>query len=152
MAATFVYNHNLMVILNGISLVEKLFNTKLDYGRMKVFGCRSQPCLHAYRKNKLDRKSSPHIFLGYQASNSGYILLNSESRRVIISRDVFVENDFSLNIALAEDQDQDSSHDYSHRLASYILVVLLRKKTDSVPVLIDLGSASPTRISDRSKI
>lgn len=27
MVATFVYNHNSMAILNGISLVEKLFNT-----------------------------------------------------------------------------------------------------------------------------
>ena len=45
----------------------------------------------AARKMKLDKKSEVGIFLGYASMTKGYIIYNLKEKRVIISRNVVVD-------------------------------------------------------------
>jgi hypothetical protein len=51
-----------------------LYTQSLDYQRLKVFGCLCYPLLHPYGHHKLEYRSKPYIFLGYQYA--GYKCLN----------------------------------------------------------------------------
>lgn len=53
-------------------------------------------------------RSSPHIFLGYPDSVSGYLCYNLTNGKIILSRDViFVENDFSESQRLSDLEDEE---------------------------------------------
>ncbi|WP_444547835.1 hypothetical protein, partial [Vibrio vulnificus] len=52
-------------LFNYLSLYECLFQEKWDYTLLKIFGCLCYPWLRPYTKSKLERRSSPCIFLVY---------------------------------------------------------------------------------------
>jgi hypothetical protein len=79
--------------LNYLSPYEKLYNTSPNYQKLKVFGCLCFPLLRPYGLHKLDFRSKPCIFLGYQFA--GYKCLDPVTNRAYLSRHVvFVENSF----------------------------------------------------------
>lgn len=88
MTATFLYNLNPSVVLGGKSPFEILFGTSPNYSKLKVFGCKSFPCLRSYRHSKLDPKSTPCVFIGYPANHDSYLCLDPDSGKIYISRDV----------------------------------------------------------------
>lgn len=98
MTASYLYNWNPSPLLQDKSSLEALFLRTPEYSKLRVFGCRCYPCLRPYRKNKLEVKSRPCIFVGYASQQDGYLCLEPTSRRIFSSRDVtFDENDFSLS-------------------------------------------------------
>ena len=74
---------------------ELLFYTNPDYSFLKTFGCLCFPLLRPYNKHKLEPRSSPFVFLGYAFNAKGYLCLNLQTHKLLISRHVaFHENSF----------------------------------------------------------
>jgi hypothetical protein len=81
------------VVLQNISLFQKLFNTPLDYTSLRVFGCKFFSLLRPYTAHKLEFRSKPCIFVGY--SHAGYRCLDITTNRVFLSGNVvFDESSF----------------------------------------------------------
>lgn len=64
-----------------------LYNQRPDFGSLKIFGCLCFPCLRPYNAHKLQFRSSPCTFIGYNNTHKGYVCLSQEGR-VYISRNV----------------------------------------------------------------
>lgn len=78
---------------NGISLMEFLFKFKPDYKFLKVFGCLCFPSLRSYNNHKIESRSTPCLFLGYNNLHQGYKCL-SQLGRLYISRHVLFYETF----------------------------------------------------------
>lgn len=75
------------------SLFFRLYRQHLDYGTLRVLGCKCFPYLGDYRTNKLEPKSLTCVFLGYSSKHKGYKCFNPTSSRINISQHVvFDEN------------------------------------------------------------
>lgn len=57
-----------------------------DLKNMRVFGCDAYALIPSSQRKKLDEKSMKMIFVGY--TTMGYRLMNPETRRIIVSRNV----------------------------------------------------------------
>ena len=92
---------------------ELLYKRKLDFSILKVFGCLCFASTIANNRNKFDCRSRKCIFLGFKNGVKGYVVLDTKSREVFISRDViFHERTF---IQLEEQIGQtDSEEDMSY--------------------------------------
>lgn len=47
-----------------------------EYRKLKTFECKALPNLQPYQKNKLEAKSSPHIYLGYPGKQMATFAMN----------------------------------------------------------------------------
>ncbi|KAE8690865.1 hypothetical protein F3Y22_tig00110893pilonHSYRG00648 [Hibiscus syriacus] len=70
-------------VLNGQSPFECMFNKKLDYGLLRVFGCRCFPHLRPFNVHKLDFRSQPCTFLGVSSQHKGFLCLTPDKCVVI---------------------------------------------------------------------
>ena len=61
---------------------------KPDVSYLKVFGCNAFVHILDQKRKKLDKKSIRFIFVGYPAGCKGYKLYNSETKKMLRSRDV----------------------------------------------------------------
>jgi len=77
-----------------------LFKTSPNYTKLKTFGCLCFPWLKTYTKNKLEQKSEPCVFLGYNITQSAYICYNFKTNKIHHSHHVyFLENEFPYSYA-----------------------------------------------------
>jgi len=89
----FVINRRPTPTFPYLSPYGKLYKRALDYQRLRVFGCLCYPQLLPYGLHKLDYRSKPFIFLGY--NYAGYKLLESVTNDAYLSHHVvFNENSF----------------------------------------------------------
>ena len=58
----------------------------------RVFGSTCYALIHKQQHNKLDGKSHKCIFLGYSNTSRAYRLYNEDTKRFIVSRDVYFLN------------------------------------------------------------
>ena len=97
--ATAVYLRNCVLtrsLSERMTPYEKWYGRKPDLSHLKVFGCMAYayiPDIH--RNGKLSKKAEKLRFVGYSLQTKGYRLINEDTGRVVISRDViFNESDF----------------------------------------------------------
>lgn len=76
-----------IVSKDGLTPLQRLFHTKLDYSFLKVFCCSCYPFIHPFNRHKLDFKSIKCVFLIYSPSHRAYKCLHPNGC-VYISRDV----------------------------------------------------------------
>jgi hypothetical protein len=69
----------------------KLYNRESNYQELRAFGCLCYPLLIPYGLNKLEYRSKPCIFLGY--NHAGYKCLDLVTNRVYLSRHVVFNED-----------------------------------------------------------
>ena len=70
----------------------------MSYRHLKVFGCLAYVCVAKDQRGKLDPKTRPYIFLGYDDDEFGYRLWDIANKKVIRSRDiVFMEEKTIVN-------------------------------------------------------
>jgi len=68
-------------------------NKKPDLSHVKVFGCEAYAHIPKLHRKKWDPKSKKLIFVGYQGDSKNYRLMDPETNRITVSRDVsFNEN------------------------------------------------------------
>jgi histone deacetylase 1/2 len=85
-------------VINNISPVERMLETKPDYKSLRVFGCACWPNLRPYNSRKLAFRSKQCVFLGYSPRHKGVKCLEISTGRVYISRDVvFDKNVFPFS-------------------------------------------------------
>ena len=75
-------------ILAHRSPFDCLFQRSLDYHFLRTFRCLCFPFLRLYNNHKLDFRSSPYVFFGYNSSHLGYRCLDIASHCIYISRHV----------------------------------------------------------------
>jgi hypothetical protein len=93
LTAVYTINRLPTSILNHLSPYEKLFQHPPDYQKFRVFGCLCYPLLRPFGLHKLESRSKPCIFLGYQYA--GYKCLDPVTNRAYLSRHVvFDESSF----------------------------------------------------------
>jgi len=106
--SVYLINHMPAPVLNYKSPFECLFRSAPDYSFLRTFGCLCFPFLRPYNVHKLDFRSSPCVFLGYNTSHLGYRCLDLSSHRIYMARHVqFHEHTFPL--ATSEQNNSPSS-------------------------------------------
>lgn len=73
------------------SLYQKLFGSRPNYQKLRVFGCLCFSCHRPYAAHKLDSRSSRYVFLGYSFTQSAYLCLDIVTSRLYTSRHVRFE-------------------------------------------------------------
>ncbi|KAK1439791.1 hypothetical protein QVD17_05611 [Tagetes erecta] len=88
LTAAHVINRLPSKVIENKTPFELIWNEKPDYDFLKVFGCL------VYFKNvdtkgdKFEDRGKPGVFLGYPPRTKGYKILDLETRKMVISRDV----------------------------------------------------------------
>ena len=79
------------------TLYERWYERLPNMSHLKVFGCIVYTHIPDVQRQKLDKKTEKLRFVGYSQNLKGYRLLNDESKKLVIRRDViFNEMDFGL--------------------------------------------------------
>ena len=97
-AAAYIRNRTLTTALKGNkSPLEVWSGRKPDVSNLRVFGCIAYAHIPDARRQKLDKKAEKFRFVGYSIQSKGYRLLDEETGKVYIRRDVvFNEQDFGI--------------------------------------------------------
>lgn len=71
---------------------EHWHGTKPTYNHLRVFGSMAYVHIPDQKRQKLDPKAIPLVFVGYQENRKAYRFLNPETSRIVVSRDaLFLE-------------------------------------------------------------
>lgn len=88
--ATYLLNRLHCKPLKNKSPFEALFNQNPNYEKLKT-GCTCFPWLEPCNHHKLEKKSTPCIFLGYSKNQSAYICYDLVTNKTYISRHVLFD-------------------------------------------------------------
>ena len=82
----------------GMTPYERWESEKPKLTHIKQFGCLAYAVTPPERRQKLDCKAKKYVFVGYAEGTKGYRLLDTETDKICISRDVmFIEGDPHLH-------------------------------------------------------
>lgn len=87
--ATYLINRMPTSILAMSSPFEVLYKRLPCLELLRVFGCACYPLMTPYRTNKLQPKTVKCVFIGFAAGYKGYICYNPVTKKYIVSRHVF---------------------------------------------------------------
>ncbi len=85
---TEVYINNRCPTIDSKTPQEAWTDTKPDVSHLRVFGCKTFAHIPDEKRNKLESKSIPCVFLGYCEGTKAYHFMCLKTKRVIKSRDV----------------------------------------------------------------
>lgn len=78
---------------------ELLYDKKPNYDQLRSFGCLCYPTLPKPLRDKLQPRTTPHIFVGYPFGTKGYKVMSLATKRIHVSRDViFHEHIFPFHL------------------------------------------------------
>ena len=106
-------------ILNDFSPHEMFYKTSPDFNKLKVFGSLCYASTLSTNRSKFDPRASKCIFIIFKKVTKGYILLNIQSRKFFVSRDViFYEHVFPYQRVEDTSNETDSPdiHDQNQNL------------------------------------
>ena len=94
MIACYLINRSTLIPLD-FDILETVWTGKdVSYSHLKVFGCKAFVHVPKEKRSKLDRKSTPCIFVGYGDAKFDYKLWDPKENKMIRSQDiVFHENE-----------------------------------------------------------
>lgn len=95
LTVTYLINRLPSTALKNKTPFEILYHKQPTYSHLRSFGCLCFTTTVKGHKDKFEPRSTPHVFVGYPFNTKGYKVLNLETKRIHISRDVvFYENVF----------------------------------------------------------
>jgi hypothetical protein len=80
-------------VLKNKSPFEIVFNRQPDLSNLKVFGSLCFASTLTQNQHKLDLRASKSIFLGFKQGTKGFIVLNTDTKCISISRNVVFYED-----------------------------------------------------------
>nr|KYP56919.1 Retrovirus-related Pol polyprotein from transposon TNT 1-94 [Cajanus cajan] len=109
--AVFLLNRLPTKAVDGKTLFEVWYGYKPFLKNFKVFGCLCFTYVPQIKRDKLDKKAEPGVFVGYSSVSKDYTILQPHTKKILISRDVhFMENEkWSWN-NVEKNSTTDSSH------------------------------------------
>ena len=91
--------NRLPVTGNEVTPYETWNKRKPNLKYVKQFGCIAYAAIPSERRQKLDDKAKQLVFVGYEEGTKGYRLLDTNTDKIVISKDViFIEGDPHRNI------------------------------------------------------
>lgn len=96
--AVYLKNRSPTTHLKDIAPYECWFKEKPDVSIIKVFGCKSYIHVPDQKRRKLDKKSTPCVFVGYPDNSKGYKLYDLESRLLFFLRTILITSWKSIKI------------------------------------------------------
>jgi len=109
-AATHLINRTPSILLKGKTPYEVLFQNPPSYDDIRIFGCLCYAKLVRRSNDKFEDRSARCLFLGYQFRKKGWLVMDFQTERIFVSRDVaFEEECFPYSeSALAREDDYNS--------------------------------------------
>ena len=95
--ANYIHNRIPHRGINNKIPFEIITNSKVDYSRFKVFGCRVFFYIPKSFRSKFDNNTSPGIFFGYSEDPKAYKILDINNNKIIFSRIVEFFEDSPAN-------------------------------------------------------
>lgn len=90
---------------DGLSANEKWDGEKINLKKLKIFGQKAMAHIVSQKRNKLDERATECIFVGY--APNGYRLYDTNTRKVIISRDVtFIDENGTREIETFQEENE----------------------------------------------
>ncbi|KAK9140896.1 hypothetical protein Scep_010577 [Stephania cephalantha] len=86
--AVFLLNRLPTKVVNGKTPFEAWYGFKPNLKNLKIFGCLCFTHVPQIKRDKLDNKVVPGIFIGYNNTSKAYRVFQPQSRKILISRDV----------------------------------------------------------------
>ena len=100
MTAVYLCNRLPTRALNGVTPYEAWRGEKPDLSHLKVWGCLAYVHVHRIKRNKLVKRATACVFMGYPPEAKGWKLYDPVSSRYIIARDVTFQESVSGTKAL----------------------------------------------------
>ncbi|KAG7554602.1 Retrotransposon Copia-like N-terminal [Arabidopsis suecica] len=135
LTAVFLINRTPSQVLSNKTPFEVLTGKAPAYDQLRTFGCLCYGSTSPKQRTKFQERSKACVFLGYPAGYKGYRLMDLESNKVFISRNVIFHEDV---FPLAKDKKSDHSLDFFTPMSSGKL---------TIPSQISPSSISPSQIS-----
>ena len=95
--AVFILNRSLTQSVNGKTPYEAWYGSKPVVHFFRVFGCTAHVKVAGGYQHKLDDRSTPMAFIGYEPGTKAYRFYNPSTGRVCISRDAVFEEGKAWN-------------------------------------------------------
>lgn len=96
--ATYLLNRNPASALNGKTPEEYWSKVKPKLEHLRIFGCKAWAHIPKQKRDKWDMKAKELVFVGYDEQVKGYRLIDMQTKKISISRDVtFDENTVGNN-------------------------------------------------------
>jgi hypothetical protein len=89
--AVYILNRTVPAYLNKKTPIEVYMNKKLDLSHIKTFGCDAYVHVPNILRKKWDPKSEKKLFVGYEKDTQNYRLLDTLTKRIMISRNVIFD-------------------------------------------------------------
>ena len=86
--AVFLLNRLPTKALQKKTPLEAWYGYKPKLFNLKIFGCLCFSYIHQVKRDKLDKKAEPEIFVSYSSTSKAYKIYSPQSNKVIVSRDV----------------------------------------------------------------
>ena len=135
---------------------EVLYKTKPDYNQLRSFGCLCYPTLPKVQRDKLQPRTTPHVFVGYPFGTKVYKVMSLATKRIHVSRDVvFHEHLFPFTLTSDKcvfpsipsttftNNRTVSSNDFDDCIDSIFDSTLVNQNTDVLPTFPTLSPSSP---------
>ncbi|XP_021747642.1 uncharacterized protein LOC110713506 [Chenopodium quinoa] len=86
-------------VLNHETPFSKLYMKQANLTHLRTFGCLCYVSTSKVGRTKLDSRAKPCVFLGYSSSQKGYKVLDLETYKMFVSRDIhFHEKHFPFHL------------------------------------------------------
>ena len=95
--AVFLQNRFPTKALEDKTPFEAWYGYKPSLNFLRVFGCVCFSHIPQVKRDKLDKKLEPNIFVGYSSSSKAYKVYQPQTGKLIVSRDVFFNEDEKQN-------------------------------------------------------